>query len=71
MLPEAPSISVIVPTLNEAENIEGIVSRILAGGASLEMEIIVVDDGSRDETQAIVRRLSETLPVTHRGPPRP
>jgi dolichol-phosphate mannosyltransferase len=64
MLSEAPSISVIVPTLNEAENIEGIVSRILAGGAALEMEIIVVDDGSRDETQAIVRRLAETLPVT-------
>jgi len=64
MLPVAPSIAVIVPTLNEAENIEGIIGRILAGGASLEMEIIVVDDGSRDETQAIVRRLSETHPVT-------
>ena len=59
----SPSVSVIVPTLNEEENIEGIIGKILAGGASLEMEIIVVDDGSRDETQAIVRRLSETLPV--------
>ena len=64
MTPESPNISVIVPTLNEAENIEGIVAKILAGGASLDMEIIVVDDGSRDETQAIVRRLAETLPVT-------
>ena len=64
MPPEQPSISVIVPTLNEAENIEGIVARILAGGAPLDMEVIVVDDGSRDETQAIVRRLAETLPVT-------
>jgi dolichol-phosphate mannosyltransferase len=63
MRPASPSISVIVPTLNEAENIEGIIAKILAGGASLEMEIIVVDDGSRDETQAIVRRLSETRPV--------
>jgi len=59
----SPSISVIVPTLNEAENIEGIIERIMAGGASLEMEIIVVDDGSRDETQAIVRCLGETKPV--------
>ncbi|MGA3170822.1 MAG: glycosyltransferase [Chthoniobacteraceae bacterium] len=64
MRPESPSISVIVPTLNEAENIEAIIGRILAGAASLETEVIVVDDGSRDETQAIVRRLSETLPVT-------
>ena len=64
MAPESPSISVIVPTLNEAENIEGIIGKILAGGASLDMEIIVVDDGSRDETQSIVRRLAGTLPVT-------
>lgn len=64
MRPASPSVSVIVPTLNEAENIEGIIGKILAGGALLEMEIIVVDDGSRDETQAIVRRLSKTLPVT-------
>jgi len=63
MQPASPSLSVIVPTLNEAENIEGIIGKILAGGATLEMEIIVVDDGSRDETQAIVRRLSESLPV--------
>jgi dolichol-phosphate mannosyltransferase len=61
---DSPSLSVIVPTLNEAENIEGIINRILAGGASVPMEIIVVDDASKDDTQAIVRRLSETLPVT-------
>lgn len=60
----SPNVSVIVPTLNEAENIEGIIARILAGGASLDMEIIVVDDASKDDTQAIVRRLSETQPVT-------
>jgi dolichol-phosphate mannosyltransferase len=64
MRPTSPNISVIVPTLNEAENIEGIVAKILAGGASLDMEVIVVDDASKDDTQNIVRRLSETLPVT-------
>jgi dolichol-phosphate mannosyltransferase len=63
MKPQPPNVSVVVPTLNEAENIEAIIGKILAGGASLRMEIIVVDDGSRDETQAIVRRLAETLPV--------
>ena len=61
---DRPSLSVIVPTLNEAENIEGIINRILSGGASVPMEIIVVDDASKDDTQAIVRRLSATLPVT-------
>ncbi len=63
MRPDSPSISVIVPTLNEAENIEAIIGKILAGAASLEIEVIVVDDGSRDETQAIVRRLGESRPV--------
>jgi dolichol-phosphate mannosyltransferase len=63
MAPDSPSVSVIVPTLNEEENIEGIIAKILAGAASLSIEIIVVDDNSRDQTQPIVRRLSETLPV--------
>jgi dolichol-phosphate mannosyltransferase len=56
-------VSVIVPTLNEAENIEGIVRKIIAGAGSLELEIIVVDDASKDDTQAIVRRLGESLPI--------
>jgi len=63
MPPDSPSISVIVPTLNEAENIEAIIAKILAGAGSLPIEIIVVDDASRDDTQPIVRRLAETLPV--------
>lgn len=63
MRPEHPSISIIIPTLNEAENIEPIIRRILAGAASLSLEIIVVDDGSRDETQKIVKRLESSLPV--------
>jgi dolichol-phosphate mannosyltransferase len=58
-----PNVSVIVPTLNEAENIEGIIRKIIAGSGALEIEIIVVDDASKDDTQPIVRRLSETLPV--------
>ena len=63
MSPDSPSVSVIVPTLNEEENIEGIVNKILAGAGSLNLEIIVVDDASRDQTQPIVRRLAETLPL--------
>ncbi|MBI2882483.1 MAG: TIGR04283 family arsenosugar biosynthesis glycosyltransferase [Candidatus Methylomirabilis oxyfera] len=47
-------LSVIMPVLNEAKNLEGILSRLRAicPGA----EVIVVDGGSEDETSAVVRR---------------
>jgi dolichol-phosphate mannosyltransferase len=53
----APSISIIVPTLNEAENISPLVSRIVATGAPI-LEIIFVDDGSIDGTRERIRELA-------------
>ena len=43
------TISVIIPTLNEAQNLE----RLLDGLAREQCEIIVVDGGSADETARI------------------
>lgn len=54
-------ISVVIPTLNEAENIQELVARILA--ATKEVEIIVVDDNSRDGTQEKVLALQNEHPV--------
>jgi cellulose synthase/poly-beta-1,6-N-acetylglucosamine synthase-like glycosyltransferase/peptidoglycan/xylan/chitin deacetylase (PgdA/CDA1 family) len=51
-----PSVSVIVPAYNEAVGIERSV-RSLADSDYGELEIIVVDDGSTDETAAIVAGL--------------
>lgn len=47
-----PSFSVIIPTLNEAENVEPLLDRVLAKvrETGLPAEIIVVDGGSTDET---------------------
>jgi len=55
-------IAVIVPTLNEAENIE---SLILCINDALKEDytIVVVDDNSKDGTQGIVVGLSEKYPV--------
>src|SRR5258708_27363564 len=53
----ALSISVIVPTLKEAENISPLVSRIVATGAPI-LEIIFVDDGSIDGTRERIRKLA-------------
>jgi len=47
--------SVIIPTLNEADNIEQLVHRLLEGGGQYLTEVIVVDCGSSDETQDLAK----------------
>ncbi len=59
-----PSISAVLPAYNEEENVEKAVRDTLA---ALEMyagdhEVIVVDDGSRDGTSAVVTALQSELP---------
>src|SRR5258708_37068036 len=66
----APSISVIVPTLNEEENISRRVSRMVATGAPI-LEIIFVDDGSIDGTRERIRKLACEFSVRLIGRDRP
>jgi len=54
----ADTISVIVPSYNEEENIEATVNGILDACANLKCDVIVVDDGSTDNTASIVEKLS-------------
>jgi dolichol-phosphate mannosyltransferase len=54
--------SVIVPTLNEVENVEPLVRLILQMAAGVG-EILIVDDGSNDGTRERVRSLSAAQPV--------
>lgn len=51
---------VIIPTYNERENIENIIRKVfsLDGG----YDILIIDDGSPDETAAIVKRLQQEFP---------
>ena len=51
----ARSVSVIIPAFNEAKVIEASVRRVLAS-EQVAIEVIVVDDGSTDDTSAIVAR---------------
>ncbi|UCC12410.1 MAG: polyprenol monophosphomannose synthase [candidate division WOR-3 bacterium] len=46
---------VIIPTYNESDNIERIISMILA--ASRNLEVLVIDDNSPDRTGDIVKRI--------------
>lgn len=56
-------VSIVVPTLNEAENIDMLVERVLESTKGLNVEIVVVDDASRDGTQEKVRALEKVKPV--------
>ncbi len=48
-------VSVLIPAFNEARVIEGSVRRVLAS-QGVRVEVIVIDDGSRDATSAIVAK---------------
>ncbi len=53
--------SVLIPAHNEAKVIAGSITRILASSYP-NLEVIVIDDGSRDETSAVVRQEFGTDP---------
>jgi dolichol-phosphate mannosyltransferase len=48
---------VIIPTYNEKENIEAIITAVM--GLKPEFEVLIIDDGSPDGTAAIVKKLME------------
>lgn len=56
-------LSLIVPCYNEERTLESCIDRVLAlKGADLELEILIVDDCSRDNSLAIARSLAERHP---------
>jgi dolichol-phosphate mannosyltransferase len=55
------ALSVVVPVCNEAENVEPLAREIAQALAGREYEMIFVDDGSTDETVAILKRLKGEL----------
>lgn len=66
-LPESPPVSIIVPCYNEAATIEETVMYLLQS-VYPDFEIIAVNDGSKDDTAAILNRLSashQQLRVIH------
>ncbi len=65
-----PTLSVIIPALNEEDGIARILERVLAvreplARLGLDLEVLVVDDGSRDKTPAIVGTFSQVRLVRH------
>ncbi|MBL8871638.1 MAG: glycosyltransferase family 2 protein [Planctomycetaceae bacterium] len=60
-LPENFLLSVVIPVYNEVNTIEAVVDRVRSSG--LPIEIILVDDGSRDGTRDKLKQL-EAIPNT-------
>jgi dolichol-phosphate mannosyltransferase len=58
----APAVSVVVPVRNEAGNIAPLVAEIEAAFAGRDFEIVYVDDGSKDATQAELLALMAERP---------
>jgi glycosyltransferase involved in cell wall biosynthesis len=61
--PSAPGLSIVVPLFNEAKGLPNLHARIvevarrLSGERGLALEIVYVDDGSRDATSEVARAL--------------
>jgi len=51
-------LSVLMPVYNERWTVETVVHRVLSTGLPLEIELIVVDDGSSDGSAEVLRRLA-------------
>ena len=60
-LPVSPPISVLIPCFNEEENAEETITHALALDYP-ELEVIAVNDGSRDGTAAVLDRLAAIHP---------
>ena len=55
-------LSVISPTLNEAENVPRLVEQIERALGDIDFEILIVDDDSPDQTWSIAQKISSTNP---------
>lgn len=62
MSASARSVSIIVPTRNEAENVAVLVAQIVASAVPFH-EIVFVDDDSTDGTRDVIRSLSGNHPI--------
>ncbi|MFT3787677.1 MAG: polyprenol monophosphomannose synthase [Tepidisphaeraceae bacterium] len=60
---QAGLVSIVVPALNEAENLPLLAERIDAAMSGTPYELLIVDDQSTDDTAALCGRLAERFPL--------
>ncbi len=55
-------LTIVVPTLNEVDNVDPLISRLDSVLKGIDWEVIFVDDDSADDTAGHVRAISQTRP---------
>jgi glycosyltransferase involved in cell wall biosynthesis len=62
---QAPQLSIVVPLYDEAESLPELVAWIdrVAQANSYTYEVILIDDGSKDESWSVIERLAQTFPA--------
>ena len=68
---DLPSVSVVIPAYNEAENIQNCVNAVLNSSNNERLEVWVVDDQSSDQTLAIVQAIPDPRLKVLAGKSRP
>ena len=65
MSPTSPELSIVIPAFNEELRLPATLDRIAAylQGSRREVEVLVVDDGSKDRTAAIAESFREKIAV--------
>lgn len=61
-----PPLSIVIPAHNEAGNIAGVVNEVIEVlSPHFTLDVVVVDDGSADDTAAVIPRLEPVRVVIH------
>lgn len=70
--PIDPYVSVVIPTHNRAEFVVAAIDSVLAQAGSYPFEVVVVDDGSTDDTEQVLRPYADRIryhKIEHSGLP--
>ena len=62
--PSRPSVSIVIPTFNRARYLDLTLASYL-GQSDREFELVIVDDGSTDDTAGVVASYRDRLPVAY------